>query len=91
MTVRQLVVHPTFQLLGTAAVIGVMWGTLKAEVGQKADRQEVSTTAVALAATLAKTNADQALIIATMAGDIRDIKAILCSSAPRDSMCKRTP
>lgn len=91
MTARQVFLHPTFQLLGTAAVIGVMWGTLKAEVGQKADRTEVNTTATALAATLAKTNAEQAVIITTMAGDIRDIKAILCSNAPRDSMCKRMP
>lgn len=89
MTAKQVILHPTFQLLGTAAVIGVMWGTLKSEVGQKADRQEVDRTATALAENLAKTNAEQAIIINTMAADIRDIKAILCGTASKDSMCKR--
>ena len=89
MTAREMFGSQTFQLLVYAAVIGVAWGTLKSEVGQKADRQEVATTATALAATLAKTNADQGIIIATMASDIRDIKAILCGRASGDSFCRR--
>lgn len=88
MTAKQILSNPTFQLLGSAAVLGVMWGTLKSEVGQKADRQEVAATATALAATLSKSNADQAAIINTMAADIKTIKAILCGKAAADSFCQ---
>jgi uncharacterized membrane protein affecting hemolysin expression len=87
MTAKEVFTSQTFQLLIYAAVIGVAWGTLKSEVGQKADRQEVASTATALAATLAKTNAAQATIIQTMAADIKTIKAILCQQASKDSFC----
>lgn len=88
MTAKEVLGSQTFQLLIYAAVIGVAWGTLKSEVGQKADRQEVARTATALAATLAKTNADQAAVIEMMAADIKTIKAILCEKASADSFCR---
>lgn len=88
MTPKQVFASQTFQLLIYAAIIGVAWGTLKSEVGQKADRQEVDRTATALAATLSKTNADQAAVIETMAADIKTIKAILCGRAAADSFCR---
>ena len=89
MTAKQLLSHPTFQLLATATTIGVLWGTIKSEVGQKAGREEVAATATKLAENVAATNAEVSAQLTTISNDIRDFRAILCGMRPQDSMCKR--
>lgn len=91
MTAKQVFLHPTFQMLVYAAIIGVAWGTLKSEIGQKASREEVNTTATALARAVAETDQRNSVAFTVITTQLQDVKNILCKRTPEDSYCSRNP
>ena len=73
MTARQLIETPGIKLAAYALALGIAWATLEAKVSQKADKAELQAIQTELQ---------------RMAGDVRDVKSILCVTHNADSFCK---
>lgn len=98
MTVKDAWSSPQLRMIVYAVLIGVAWGELRVSVAQKADRSEVATTAarlheevtataVALAAATRIGDDAQNEKLAVMAADIKTLIAIQCQRASSDSFC----